>query len=173
MDDLLIYIIALFCGDGAGRPPDPVLLALFRGAGQVGVSCVDPDERTQAAYPRLVLSGAEGEQNQTGDGQADIFDGDVRLEIVTRQSDAVPDEIDLLALLKARCTDLLLGNPRPGLPPLPALPPLQGRVVTVGGNSYNVAAFRQVRPTGRLPAEDPTIKRWGGVYRVKLCRLGF
>ena len=165
MDDLLIFLIALFCGNGAAQPPDPVLLKLFQSAGQSAVACVDPDERIRAGYPRLLLSGEEGEQQQTGDGDAKFFEGSVRLEIVTRSSDAVPDELDQLASLKARCTDLLLGNPRL------KLPPLQGQVFGISGNAYNIAVFCQRRPTGRLPAEDPTIKRWGATYRVKLCRL--
>ena len=169
MDDLLIFIIALFCGSGGqSQLSDPVLLALFQGANQAAVTCVDPDERTAAAYPRLLLSGDEGEQAQTGDASAKFFDGTVRLEIVTRSSDAVPDELDLLDSLKARCTALLLGSEKA------PLPPMQGRVITAAsGNAYNVSTFSQVRPTGRLPAEDPTIKRWGATYRVKLCRLGY
>ena len=168
MDDLLVFIIALFCGDGQSQPPDLVLLTLFQRANQAAVTCVDPEERTAAAYPRLLLSGDEGEQAQTGDGNAKFFDGTVRLEIVTRASDAVPDELDLLDNLKARCTALLLGSEKA------ALPPMQGRTFTAaGGSSYNVSTFSQVRPTGRLPAEDPTIKRWGATYRVKLCRLGY
>ncbi len=177
MDDFLQIINILFCGNAApvslaesGTPeslPDAVLMMLFESAGASSVSSVDPDERVQALYPRLVLTGDEGEQEQTGDADASRIRGTVRLEIVTQQSETCPDDLDLLDKLKARVTDLLLGRPDQ------LLPPMQGRNFTVSGNSYNVSVFCQVRPTGRLPVSDPTMKRWGATYRVQLSRLGW
>ena len=154
MDDLLIFIRALLVADAD-------LLAAFLAAGGTGVSVVSPDQRVTASYPRIVLSGDEGSQLSYGDGLAKFFNGTVRTEIVTRQSEICPDGLDVLRAIQRRCFQLLLGDPATGL--LPML----GRTVS---SDWNVTVFRQTNPTRMLPVNDPTFSRHLTTYAVQLNR---
>ena len=154
MRDLLQFIRALLIGDA-------VLLALYQAAGMTVVSVVAPHQRAGATYPKMILEGEEGTQEGFGDNLPKFFSGKVRLEIVTRQSDACPDALDTLRGLQDRQRDLLLGNSKL------TLPGIQGQAVSA---VWNVPRFYQCSPTQTLPGSDPTIQRHLTTYDVLLNR---
>ena len=155
MRDLLQFIRALLVGD-------TFLLALYQAAGAAKVSVIAPHQRAGATYPKIILEGEEGEQESFGDNLPKFFRGKVRLEIVTRQSDACPDALDTLRQLQDRQRDLLLGNSALDLPGI------QGRAVS---SAWNVPRFFQCSPTRTLPTSDPTIQRHLTTYDVLLNRV--
>ena len=154
MRDLLQFIRALLIAD-------KLLLSIFQAAGMTVVSVVAPHQRAGATYPKLILEGEEGSQETFGDNLPKLFRGKVRLEIVTRQSDACPDALDTLRQLQDRQRDLLLGNRAL------KLSGIQGQTVSP---SWNVPSFSQCSPTRTLPTSDPTIQRHLTTYDVLLNR---
>lgn len=163
MRDLLQFIRFLLVGNPAlSQLPDPVLLGLFIAAGASRVSVVAPHARAGATYPKIVLEGEEGQQEEkTGDGQAKFFRAKVRMEIVTRQSDVCPDALDTLWGLQSRLLDLLLGNAAL------SLPGVQGQRVSP---AWQVSSFSQCNPTRTMAGSDPTIQRHLATYDVLLNR---
>lgn len=159
MDDLIAFLHGLLAGDSA------LATAFSNAGGTNGVDVADQDNRTTAAYPRIVLTGDEGSQMQFGENdRPQFFDGVVRIEIVVRQvSEAVQsDPLASLYAIRDRLTDLLLGNDTLNLHGV--------RGTTVSAN-WTCTRFRQ-REARRLPSVDPVFKRHETVYAVQLCRLG-
>ena len=166
VDDLLVYCRLLLVGDAPlqalfAANLDPAALAATLAVGEPAVAVVDPENRALAAYPRIVLSGEEGEQASYGDPMPKFYDGRLRLEVVTRQSDACPSPLSALTAIKGRCQALLGGDPTQGLPGV------RGQRVSP---VWQVSAFHQVRPTGRLPVTDPEFKRHLTTYAALLNR---
>lgn len=155
MNDLLKYLRGLYVADAQ-------LLALFQAAGAPRVIVRTPDEREKAAYPCILLWGDEGQAVAQGDdGPPRLFDGRLRREIVTRKGDACPEPLATLRAIQARCDALTLGDRAEGLPGV------KGRRVSA---AHNVTVFRQVNPTGPVPAADPLIKRHLATYAVQINR---
>ena len=121
--------------------------------------------RATAAYPRIVLDGDEGEQESFGDNAPPkFFNGQVRIEIVTRETDGRPDPDAQIANIRTRCVQIALGSK--------LTPTLKGVVFTgASGEKWSVTRLTQVRPTGPLPVVDPVFCRHRTTLAVSLNRM--
>lgn len=159
MDDLLIHLRALLVGD-------PVLLSVFVSCGKDVVEVVDPMGRAEASYPRIILDGDDGSQMNFADNAAPkFFDGEVRIEIVTRRDDDYcPDHLATLRAIQSRCVALLLGNEIAGIESLKGT-----RFVGDSGEAWCLTQWRQ--GSGRfLTVTDPKYKRHLTKFPVQLCK---
>lgn len=149
MDDLILYIRALLADDDA-------MLSIFQDCGKSAVSVKSMDSRAQAAYPRIVLDGDDGElMNQGEDEGPEFYDCEFRLEIVTRKDDYCPDERETLRQIQTRCYELL-----------------KVRGITFVGKSGTQWCLTQWRQKSArfLPVTDPLYKRHQTKFAVQLYK---
>ena len=163
MNDLIEYIIALFKADAD-------MIAICVDAGAVGVSVVSPEQRTKAAYPRIIVYGDTGRQDPTGDVAPVFFASTLWIEAVARASDPTTppsnanNPLAIVRALEARISELILGNRNLGL---------QGLQGTQFSDAWRCDSCFQ-RSAGLLPkgaGNEPTIERWGASYGLKLRNL--
>jgi len=160
MDDLIVYLIALFRND-------PIILRYFQNAGQPTVLARYPKQRVNAAYPEiLVYSVNEGTQTPYGENnRAKFFRGSVKIEITGKQSEADPDPLNTIDIIKKRVLYLIAGDAE-------ANPPLQGIQGSQISSQFRVDSFYQITPTGYVDDGDITLERWLGTYMALLNQNG-
>ncbi len=155
MDDLLTYLHGLFTADVD-------IIAAFTAAGTSTVSCVRPNQRIKPVYPRIIMEGDDGQSSMYGDVMPKFYDATLWLKVMVRKSDADQASISTLTTVKARVTELILGQPALGI---------QGLQGTKFSASYRCDSIQERSSKIEYGVTDPTVDRWRVSYHVKLNNL--